>query len=61
MGMHIGTPVSGGTHTTYATKGVKSFTSSGTFITKVPISCDILIVAGGGGGGRRRRHGARGA
>ena len=51
MGMHIGTPVSGGTHTTYSQYGVKSFTSSGTFTTKVPVKCDILVVAGGGGGG----------
>ena len=51
MGMHIGTPVSGGTHTTYETYGIKSFTSSGTFITKVPLLIDILIVAGGGPGG----------
>ncbi len=51
MGMHIGTPVGGGTHTTYETYGVKTFTSSGTFTTKVPLKCDVLIVAGGGGGG----------
>ena len=45
MGMHIGTPVGGGTHTTYETYGVKTFTSSGTFTTKVPLKCDVLIVA----------------
>ncbi len=53
MGMHIGTPVSGGTHTTYSKYGVKTFTSSGTFTTKVPLKCDILVVAGGAGGGGR--------
>ena len=52
MGMHIGTPVSGGTHTTYVKAGntadagswgVKSFTSSGTFITKVPILTSQIV------------------
>ena len=50
--MHIGTPVSGGTHTTYVKAGntasagswgVKSFTTSSTFITKVPLKVDSEI------------------
>jgi hypothetical protein len=54
MGMHIGSnPVFGGIHSNYTndTYGVKTFLSSGTFTTKVPLTCDILIVAGGGGAG----------
>ena len=52
--------IRGGTHTNYNRYGVKTFTSSGTFTTKVPVKCDFLIVAGGGGGGTSGTYGSGG-
>jgi len=54
MGMHIGPPITGGTHRTYTSSGIDygiwTFTSSDTFITNIEISCSVLIVGAGGGG-----------
>jgi len=44
-------PITGGTVTYDGGYTVRTFTSSGTFITPIGLTADILVVAGGGGGG----------
>ena len=55
MGMHVGPPITGGSHRTFVSAskdcGIWNFTSSDTLITDIEITCSVLIVGAGGGGG----------